>query len=519
MPPNILQLQREVESLPDERLLQEAQMPNMFPAYLTQQEMVRREQERNAYQSRKAQQPTNTVHDRLIERAMSGIGSIPQQLSPEQEMFARQSMMDMSPEQMMQQQMMMQSPMPQPMADGGLVGYHEGGDIPLHPHDSRGRHYGDESRLVGERPEWVLPGSLADKVMGYEDAINIKGRNFFNRSTDFVKDLLTPSERSYAYGVPTWGIPDMEPQEESLPQRYIYDPAISGSEAYYGKHDELGRHSLPTTTQEMLQQFLAQPEQRQEDRGIPSLIASMQAPAFGREAMDISEYYEMTPEERKLLDFYGSAAGNLESRIDTESDRLSAQANILSNVARAMARGQVPTAGEPLRELQTAQRSRREGIMDESKAMEMSALAQEAGLSRAEQEALRDRAMVEDERDYQEDLREKERQRFNQYVAMSQSDNPDVKALGSYHLQRMGVSARGEVTGNQRAELDAKALEYYSPDFIGGVMSGVETDEQFERAVEMVTNMLDLHYRSVGDAPSTLINDVVDAMLQYRAQE
>ena len=127
MAPNILQLQREVESLPDERLLQEAQMPNMFPAYLTQQEMVRREQERNAYQSRKAQQPTNTVHDRLIERAMSGIGSIPQQLSPEQEMFARQAVMEMSPEQMMQQQMMMQSPMPQPMADGGLVGYQHGG--------------------------------------------------------------------------------------------------------------------------------------------------------------------------------------------------------------------------------------------------------------------------------------------------------------------------------------------------------------------------------------------------------
>jgi hypothetical protein len=102
-------------------------MPNMFPAYLTQQEMVRREQERNAYQARMAQQPGGTVHDRLVERAMSGIGSIPQQLSPEQEMFARQAMMNMSPEQMMQQQMMMQNPMPQPMADGGLVGYQDGG--------------------------------------------------------------------------------------------------------------------------------------------------------------------------------------------------------------------------------------------------------------------------------------------------------------------------------------------------------------------------------------------------------
>jgi hypothetical protein len=116
------------------------------------------------------------------------------------------------------------------------------------------------------------------------------------------------------------------------PQRYSYDPVISGSQAYYGPN-----HSLPTTTPEMLQQWLGQrpeqPEQPQEDRGIASILASMQAPVFGREAMDVSEYYEMTPEERRLLEFYGSGAQSLESRIDTESDRLSAQANILSNVA------------------------------------------------------------------------------------------------------------------------------------------------------------------------------------------
>jgi DNA-binding phage protein len=151
--------------------------------------------------------------------------------------------------------------------------------------------------------------------------------------------------------------------------------------------------------------------------------------------------------------------------------------------------------------------------------MEMAALAQEAGLSRAEQEALRDRAVVEDERAYQEDLSEKERQRFNQYVAMSQSDNPDVKALGSYYLQAMGVSARGDVTGNQRAELDAKALEYYNPDFIQRVMGDVKTDKQFESAVERVKNMLDLHYGSVGGAPPDLIDDVVTAMAQEYDRE
>jgi hypothetical protein len=506
MPPNILQLQREVESLPDERLLQEAQMPNMFPAYLTQQEMVRREQERNAYQSRKAQQPTNTVHDRLIERAMSGIGSIPQQLSPEQEMFARQSMMDMSPEQMMQQQIMMQSPMPQPMADGGLVGYHEGGDIPPHPHDSRGRHYGDESRLVGERPEWVLPGSLLDKVMGYEDAINVRGRDFFNRSIDVAKDIFTPSERSYVYGVPTWGIPGMEPQEESLPQRYSYeaeprtDWSMVDAQIAEGQMPSIGGpSSIPSAT-------------GSEGEGIASLIASMQAPVFGRQAMDVSEYYEMTPEDRRLLEFYGSKAQSLESRIDTESDKLSARANILSNVSRAMARGQVPTAGEPLRELQTAQRSRREGIMDESRAMEMAALAQEAGLSRAKQEALRDRAMVEDERAYQEDLREKERQRFNQYVAMSQSDNPDVKAIGSYHLQRMGITSRGELTQNAAAQINARALSD-----IDEFVEQLDT-EDIASALRQINTRLAVAYGEQ-PIPRVVRNAAIDALNRVAPEE
>ena len=426
MPPNILQLQREVESLSDERLIQEAQMPNMFPPYLTQQEMLRRETRRKAQQVREAQQPTNTVHDRLIERAMSGIGSIPQQLSPEQEMFARQAMMDMSPEQMMQQQMMMQNPMPQPMADGGLVGYQDGGfydpDDPELPNYSFGIQNPDEPSVIGHILDFLGGSQRGPRYHGRSGAL-ITGRQ---PSPDYgLGDVLD----DVGLNVDPWS--------------FLSQDSRSAVERPIGPVGE--NHSgLPTPS-------VARGEG-------PEGIASLQAPTVQRQELDLSQYFQMTPEEQAVLDRARADAQSLESRIDTESDRLSAQANILSNVARAMARGQVPTAGEPLRELQTAQRERREGIMDESRAMEMAALAQEAGLSRAEQEALMERAIIGEERDYQESLRERERQLFNQAVSMAQSDDPDARAVGLYNLQRMGVSTAGMLTENAAADLRIRAL-------------------------------------------------------------
>jgi hypothetical protein len=515
--------------MPDERLAMEAQgnSPHSLVAVL---ELSEREQMRNASHNAASPMTTNTVADRLIERAMSGIGSIPQQLSPEQEMFARQAMMEMTPEQMMQQQMMMQNPMPQPMADGGLVGYQDGGgvDYPyidpmaelgigglpdeIPPYGPYGASWGRTAADIATAAMLFAPPALK-RLGGLASTVSRRG---------FPRLLRRKTRRVRGPAVAAGGLGSLfigrgsDPLTPDLPEDH---PVFQ----YYGRYEDGDgghMHSVPSLTQSDLDAALAMSgEEGEEGDGIASLIASMQAPVFGREAMDVSEYYEMTPEERRLLEFYGSGAQSLESRIDTESDRLSAQANILSNVARAMARGQVPTVGEPLRELQTAQRGRREGIMDESRAMEMAALAQEAGLSRAEQEALMERAMVEDERGYQEALRQNEIQRFEQYARMSQSENPKVQEMGVLGLQSMGVTNRGGVTGNQRAELDAKALEYYNPEFIQSVMTDVETDEQFARAVERVTSMLNLHYSSVGGAPPILINDIVDAMVQEYKRE
>jgi hypothetical protein len=490
MPPNILQLQRELESLPDDRLIMEAQNPSMYPAYLTATEMQRRQQQRQAFAAHMQQQPTSTVSERLIANATSGIGSIPQPVDPA--MLAATGSEFMGPEEMMQQQMMAQSPMPQPMADGGLVGYHEGGNIPPHPHDSRGRHYGGESRLVGERPEWVLPGSLMDRLFGWEDEINVWGRDLSNKTLDFFDSLR--SKGYPVYGSGSWGVPEImkDLPTRGMPQRYSYDPAISGSEAYYGPN-----HSLPNTTPEMLQRPKQLEQPHQEDRGIASILASMQAPVFGRQAMDMSEYFQMTPEEQKLLDFYGSEADRLESMIDVEADRSRAKANILSNVAAAMARGQVPIAGEPLRQLQAGQEERRQGIVSDAQQMRMAAMAEEAGLSRSQQEALMEQAKVQEQRDYQQSLEEQRRQRVMQYYNMAQSDDPNVQAAGNFMLQTEGISVnRGEMTENKLSDINSQVVRIAQelPDFID------PSDLPLEEALQWGTQMLNTLY--AGDTPS-----------------
>jgi hypothetical protein len=248
-----------------------------------------------------------------------------------------------------------------------------------------------------------------------------------------------------------------------------------------------------------------------EDEGVASLIASMQAPMFGREAMDVSEYHEMTPEERRLFDFYRSRAQSLESRIDTESDTLSARANILSNVASAMAHGRVPTVGEPLRELQTAQRARREGIMDESKAMEMAALAQEAGLSRAEQEALRDRAVVEDERDYQEAQRQRLTEERLRFAEMLSSEDERERLMARVMLGVPSTDATGNALLDQRQRLLNQITELTE-----SVSS--ENPETMPDLRDHIVSMYSEQAAALGYSPERL-RDIVEQSIIIRTPE
>ena len=138
--PNILQLAKELEGVSDDRLMQEANAPNEFPPHLTLAEILRREKDRAAYQSRQNQMPQGTVKDQVISRALQGIGSIsqPQQTQPMPAAMAMaQGGPPMDPS-MMQGPPMMQGGMPPQggmpmqmpmgaMAEGGIVGYSNGG--------------------------------------------------------------------------------------------------------------------------------------------------------------------------------------------------------------------------------------------------------------------------------------------------------------------------------------------------------------------------------------------------------
>ena len=118
MPPSIIQLQRELEDFPDERLVQEAQQPTEYPAFLTTQELKRRASLREKYQARQAQVPQGTVAERQVQEAM-------QNLAPMGPMAGAQPP-GMPPQGGPPQGMPPQGG-PPPMAMGGIVGLQNGG--------------------------------------------------------------------------------------------------------------------------------------------------------------------------------------------------------------------------------------------------------------------------------------------------------------------------------------------------------------------------------------------------------
>lgn len=143
MPPSIIQLQRELEDFPDEKLIQEAQQPTEYPAFLSTQELKRRASLREKYQAREAQVPQGTVAEREVEKAIQNLAPMgpmagaqppgmppqggppqggPPQGGPPQGMPPQGGPPQGGPPQGMPPQ-----GGPPPMAMGGIVGLQEGG--------------------------------------------------------------------------------------------------------------------------------------------------------------------------------------------------------------------------------------------------------------------------------------------------------------------------------------------------------------------------------------------------------
>ena len=143
MPRSILQLQREAENLSDERLLQEAQNPQLIPSYLVAQELQRRKIDRQFQAEAVAAEnvPETNVFAGLVNETRAAMG---QQLTPEtfgqvDPQMSAQAMAMMDPRQEQAARSMMEQdalsgigsvPMPQfaNLARGGIVpGYVRGG--------------------------------------------------------------------------------------------------------------------------------------------------------------------------------------------------------------------------------------------------------------------------------------------------------------------------------------------------------------------------------------------------------
>ena len=138
MPPSIIQLQRELEDFPDEKLVQEAQQPTEYPAYLSTQELKRRASLREKYQARQAQVPQGTVAERQVQEAMQNMApmgpmggaqppGMPPQGGPPQGMPPQGGLPPGMPPQGGPPQGMPPQGGPPPMAHGGLVGLKNGG--------------------------------------------------------------------------------------------------------------------------------------------------------------------------------------------------------------------------------------------------------------------------------------------------------------------------------------------------------------------------------------------------------
>ena len=120
---NILQQEDIIKGLPDQALMQEAQMPSgQVPQYLVVSEIQRRTDMRKRYKAEQEQMPQGTVKDKVMQEGI--MASMPPQMAMAPQMAQR--MPNMPPPQMPPQGIEQAMP-PQMMSGGGIVRMANGG--------------------------------------------------------------------------------------------------------------------------------------------------------------------------------------------------------------------------------------------------------------------------------------------------------------------------------------------------------------------------------------------------------
>ena len=152
---NILEQEDIIKGLPDQALMQEAQMPSgQVPQYLVVSEIQRRSDMRKRYKSEQEQMPQGTVKDKVVQEGI--MASMPPQMAMAPQMPQR--MPQMPPQEMP----------PQMMSNGGLVKKMQTGGITSMP---------GAGALVGAQKEYVDPLVERAKVLAamgvasFEDAL------------------------------------------------------------------------------------------------------------------------------------------------------------------------------------------------------------------------------------------------------------------------------------------------------------------------------------------------------------
>ena len=205
MPPSIIQLQRELEDFPDEKLIQEAQQPTEYPAFLSTQELKRRASLREKYQARESQVPQGTVAERQVEQAMQNLApmgpmagpqppGMPPQGGPPQGGPPQGGPPPGMPPQGGPPQGMPPQGGPPPMAYGGLVGL-QGGGPPFGIPDQYGFSSDIMENIIGPRPGQIRGrgGLSADELRDlkgiYQDLDEGSWIKKTDRSWDEMRDL------------------------------------------------------------------------------------------------------------------------------------------------------------------------------------------------------------------------------------------------------------------------------------------------------------------------------------------
>ena len=197
---NILEQEDIIKGLPDQALMQEAQMPSgQVPQYLVVSEIQRRSDMRKRYKAEQGQMPQATVKEQVMQEGIMGaMSQMPPQMAMAPQMAQR--MPNMPP------QGVKQAMPPQMMSSGGVVGMESGGVVyppatlkPLDPRtqsqldvmiDSDQMGYADILSFINQIPGTPEDrASMMEYVRGKTGTLERAGYQF-GQAVDYLGDRL-----------------------------------------------------------------------------------------------------------------------------------------------------------------------------------------------------------------------------------------------------------------------------------------------------------------------------------------